>query len=169
MSRPWVTIGLVLALAAGAALQLELPADILARLILWPDQDFARWQLVTYGFLHGSVWHLASNSIGLLLLGRRLENRLGGTELLLLFGLCLVIAGGVQALLLAALGSSCGTIGASGAVMGLLGASARLWRGTWVLVVALAVAELAASDPGVSHVAHLAGFVAGWWLIGARA
>ncbi|MBC8125626.1 MAG: rhomboid family intramembrane serine protease, partial [Gloeobacteraceae cyanobacterium ES-bin-144] len=32
------------------------------------------WQLVTYGFLHGSWWHVALNGVFILLIGSRIEH-----------------------------------------------------------------------------------------------
>lgn len=165
---PWGTAGLLMVLAGGALLQARLPTEALVPLVLWPGEDFARWQLVSYGFLHGSAWHLATNAAGLAMLGPRLERVLGPALIVLLFLLLLVCAGSAQVLVFAATGSPAGVIGASGAVFGLLGAWAGLWRGARpvvVLIGVVVVAELALGDRSVSHAAHLGGLLAGWALL----
>jgi len=89
---------------------------------------FQVWRLVTYQFLHGSVWHILLNMLGLYFLGPTLE-RHWGSKRFLLFYLGCGIAGGLFYPLLVLVGFlPVGTmIGASGAILGMLAACAILF------------------------------------------
>ena len=64
---------LLLACLAGFALGIWQPA-VIEVFALWPiGSGFQPWQLLTYSFLHGGLWHLAVNMIGLVSFGRELE------------------------------------------------------------------------------------------------
>ena len=77
------------------------------------------WRMITGGFLHAGVIHLAFNMFLLWMLGSQLERLLGMTSYLILyFGSLLSGALGVMLLDPLAL-----TVGASGAVFGLMGAT----------------------------------------------
>jgi membrane associated rhomboid family serine protease len=129
------------------------------------------WRIVTSGFLHGSLMHLAFNMYGLWVLGRPLEEGLGKARFALIYLAGLL--GGSLAVL--AIDFAQPTLGASGAVLGLAGAMAAvLWaRGvpltqsplTLILVMNLALPLLV---PRISFAGHLggiaAGFAAGWLL-----
>jgi membrane associated rhomboid family serine protease len=82
------------------------------------------WRLVTCGFLHGSPIHLLFNMLMLWWFGRPLEALLGRGRFLAVYFLSL-LAGSAGALLLSPTNS---TIGASGAVFGILGAGLVLER-----------------------------------------
>lgn len=142
-------------------------------------RDAFVWQLFTYMFLHGTVWHLLFNMLILYFLGSEIERALGSRDFLMIFVISGLL-GGLGWLLLAAPGSVC--IGASGAVFGLLGAYVALFpqryitvlvffilpvtMRAWVLAVVLGSIEflLMTSAPGgqIAHSAHLAGLVAGY-------
>jgi membrane associated rhomboid family serine protease len=81
--------------------------------------DGAVWQLVTAMFTHLEVWHILFNLMALYLLGPQLEHVLGRVRYLLLYMLSGLV-GSVAVYWLAAVGSV--TIGASGAIFGLMGA-----------------------------------------------
>ena len=82
------------------------------------------WRLITNAFLHGSPIHLLFNMLMLLWFGRLLEGLLGTARFLAVYFLA-VLAGSAGALLLA---PTSATIGASGAVFGILGAGLILER-----------------------------------------
>jgi membrane associated rhomboid family serine protease len=82
------------------------------------------WRLVTGGFLHWSVFHLAVNMYALYVLGRMLEPALGHVRFGALYGASL-LAGSFGALLLT---PNSLTAGASGAIFGLLGAAIVMAR-----------------------------------------
>ena len=51
-----------------------------AQLALWPlgeGAGFGLWQLITYGFLHGSLLHLGFNMFALYMFGSAIERVLG--------------------------------------------------------------------------------------------
>jgi membrane associated rhomboid family serine protease len=82
------------------------------------------WRLVTNAFLHGSPIHLLFNMVMLWWFGRLLEGLLGTGRFLAVYFIS-VLAGSAGALLLA---PTAATIGASGAVFGVLGAGLVLER-----------------------------------------
>jgi membrane associated rhomboid family serine protease len=82
------------------------------------------WRLVTCAFLHGSPIHLLFNMLMLWWFGRPLEALLGRGRFLGVYFLS-ILAGSAGALLLSPTNS---TIGASGAVFGILGAGLVLER-----------------------------------------
>ncbi|MFT4084977.1 MAG: rhomboid family intramembrane serine protease [Nocardioides sp.] len=81
--------------------------------------DGAYWQLITAGFGHVEIWHLASNMLFLYLVGPQLEAVLGRTRFLALYFISL-LAGSV--LVYWAANTQDATLGASGAIFGLMGA-----------------------------------------------
>ena len=80
--------------------------------------DGAVWQLVTSAFLHTQVWHIGFNMLALWVLGPQLEAALGRTRFLALY-LLSALAGSVCVYWLGSATSA--TLGASGAVFGLMG------------------------------------------------
>lgn len=94
--------------------------------------DFYLWQTVTYMFLHGNFTHLLFNMFALWMFGRQLEYDLGSRRFLIYFMVCGIGAGllqmGVNVIEVAATDNllqqmmlkNTLTIGASGAVFGLL-------------------------------------------------
>jgi membrane associated rhomboid family serine protease len=82
--------------------------------------ELARWlPLFTSVFLHGGWWHLISNMLALYIFGDNVEDRLGHVRYLVFYLFSGLIAGGAH--LLAYSGSSLPTVGASGAIAGVLG------------------------------------------------
>ena len=75
------------------------------------------FRLITYAFLHGSIIHLVVNMYSLFIVGRQIENNFGKVRLLMIYFIS-ALSGG----LLSALFSDGISIGASGAIFGLLGA-----------------------------------------------
>ncbi len=83
------------------------------------DPALLRWErLVTYGYLHGGPLHVGMNMLALWSLGRALEPVLGASRFFTLYTLSL-LGGGVAIALSPKLQL---TVGASGAIFGLLGA-----------------------------------------------
>jgi membrane associated rhomboid family serine protease len=77
------------------------------------------WRLVTAGFLHFNLWHIAFNMYALYILGTMLEPAIGHLRFALIY-LVSLLAGSFGALLVTPHGL---TVGASGAVFGLMGAA----------------------------------------------
>jgi membrane associated rhomboid family serine protease len=83
-------------------------------------QDGEYWRLITSGFLHGGLAHLLFNMLGLYILGTILEPAIGTPRFAVIYFVSL-LTGSFGALLQEDIGA---TVGASGAVFGLLGATA---------------------------------------------
>lgn len=131
------------------------------------------YRFLTSIFLHAGLLHLISNGIYLYYFGIRAERLLGKARFLLLYlvsGLC----GGMCSVLFGAGGIS---IGASGAIYGLLGAMLLLTkkRGpadtgmsySTMLLLAVTAICLGFLEPGVDNMAHIGGFLGGvavFWL-----
>lgn len=121
------------------------------------------WRLVTAGFLHGSLIHLATNMLSLYWLGIPLERILGRGRMLAIYLLSL-LGSSVSVLLFTAPVSL--TIGASGAVYGLMGALLATFRRLRLdlrpLMVVLALnVFITFTYPGLSWQGHLGGLVVG--------
>ena len=121
------------------------------------------WRLLTAAFLHGGIFHLAMNMFILWLIGSRLEEGIGRGRFLAIYAVS-GIAGSAGALLLSPLAV---TVGASGAIFGLLGALVVLERqGTYVLggsVMGLVILNviITFAVPNISIGGHVGGFVGG--------
>lgn len=136
-TTPYVTYGLIALNLAIFVYELTLPPDALLGFFkTWavvPDQlstSFAtgvstinveEWlTLVTAQFLHGGFLHVAGNMLYLWIFGNNVEDRLGHVKFLLFYLLCGVIAGLAQWFF--APGSEVPSLGASGAIAGVMGA-----------------------------------------------
>ena len=121
------------------------------------------WRLLTAGFLHLSVEHIALNMISLYLLGGPLERLLGWARYLVVYFLSLL--GGSVAVLLLTGGTSL-TAGASGAIFGLMGAlfvtfrRLRLDPRQLIIVVVLNLI-ISFTVPGISWQGHIGGLIVG--------
>lgn len=125
------------------------------------------WRLVTSGFLHAGIYHLAFNMIALWVLGNQIELALGRLRFAILYFGAL-LGGALGALLLSPFAN---TVGASGAIFGLLGAAvaAHVVRGVsiWntgigtILAINLGLTFLVR---GISIGGHLGGLVVGFLL-----
>ncbi len=121
------------------------------------------WRLVTAAFLHGSLIHIATNMISLYLLGLPLERMLGRGRFLTIYLLSL-LGSSVSVMLFSPAFSP--TIGASGAIYGLMGALVVTFKRfgfdlrQLLVVVALNV-YITFQVPGISWQGHLGGLVVG--------
>ena len=123
------------------------------------------YRLVTGGFLHASLIHIGFNMILLFMLGRMLEPALGTPRFLALYFASL-LAGAFGALLLT--DPLVSTLGASGAVFGLIGAAFILARGRGMNALAAELGFLIVINlvftfgaRNISVGGHLGGLVAG--------
>jgi membrane associated rhomboid family serine protease len=123
------------------------------------------WRLVSAGFIHAGMLHLAFNMFALYVLGGLLEPAIGKLRFGLIYFVSL-LAGSFGALLLTA--PNVPTVGASGAVFGMMGAAIVVMRnrginpmesglGLW-LGLNLAITFLI---PGISIGGHIGGLVGG--------
>ena len=121
------------------------------------------WRLLTAAFLHYGPIHLAMNMLALLWIGRPLEHALGPFRYTLLYVVS-GLAGSAGALIA---NPDAVTVGASGAIFGILGAAIILERQqTYVLggsAITLLVVNLAFTFavPGISIGGHLGGLAGG--------
>lgn len=152
---------------------------------LGPFPALRIWQPVTYLFLHGGIGHLLINMLMLWMFGRELELVWGKKRFLNYFFLCGVGAGiitilvKVTPMLWGHHPADTPTIGASGAIFGILIANAVLFpdRQIWLFplpimipmrpfVAVMAAIEffstLGSSGDSVSHLCHLGGMLIGW-------
>ena len=81
--------------------------------------DGAYWQLLTSAFTHVEIWHIGFNMLALWVLGPQLEQAIGRARFIALY-LLSALAGSTLVYWAAAPAGA--TIGASGAVFGLMGA-----------------------------------------------
>jgi membrane associated rhomboid family serine protease len=147
-------------------------------------KEFQIWRLVGYLFLHGGVWHLLVNMFTLWMFGCTLEAQWGTRQFLRYYFLCGIGAGICDVLVNAMLGRwGSSTIGASGAIYGLLLAFGVLYPNQTVLFNFLfpikakyfvmiygAMALLGAlnMNSGVSNIAHLGGMAFGFAYLKSR-
>ncbi|WP_326737394.1 rhomboid family intramembrane serine protease [Streptomyces sp. NBC_01022] len=132
-----------------------------------PPQGVAEGQwyrLVTSMFLHQEVWHIAFNMLGLWWLGGPLEAALGRARYLALY-LLSGLAGSALTYWLAAPNQP--SLGASGAIFGLLGATVVLMRrlnyDMRPVFTILAINLVITFNPwgGIAWQAHVGGLIAG--------
>ncbi|WP_121741409.1 rhomboid family intramembrane serine protease [Natronorubrum halophilum] len=152
--------------------------------VLAPPLTTNPWTIVTSVYAHGSVGHLLSNSLALIVFGwpvARATTRVRFHTFFLVTG---AIAGLSQIVLtnvaasvpLLAVAATGGVLGASGAVFALLGylvASNRLsagvasfvdvpqWLAALVFLVLAVAVTVATAAPGVALLAHFTGFLIG--------
>jgi membrane associated rhomboid family serine protease len=178
---PPVTKALMLICTAVFCLQFFVPLNLW--FALWPPSSglFWPWQVVSYAFLHGGLFHLFFNMLGLWMFGSELE-RLWGNRRYLQFLLAGVLAAAAAQLLVTWLaGSRTPTVGASGGLFALLLAFGMLFPNRIIMplfppipmkartfVIVFGVLELALGlygRSGVAHFAHLGGMLGGFLMI----
>lgn len=164
-------------------LQWLLPPAFENLLALWPATSgrFMPWQIVSYGFLHGDFSHLFFNMFGLWMFGGELERLWGHKRYLQMLLASVVTAALCQLLVTWLLGSRAPTVGASGALFGLLLSFGMLFPNRVIMplippipmkartfVAVFGAIELALGifgPSGVAHFAHLGGMLGAWLLI----
>jgi membrane associated rhomboid family serine protease len=120
------------------------------------------WRLVTAGFIHSGLIHIGFNMLLLWWFGAPLEQGLGRSRYVALYGVSL-LAGSAGALLFS---PQTPTVGASGAVFGLFGAAfvlerqAGVTRGPAFTIIVLNLV-LSFVIPGISIGGHLGGLAGG--------
>lgn len=125
--------------------------------------DGAPWQFITSAFMHVEPQHIALNMISLWFLGPMVEHLLGRARFIAVYAVSL-ITGSIAVALLS--NAHTPTLGASGAIFGLLGALLILSRRSpqmfqqmmmW-LVINLVFTFVA---PGISWQGHIGGLIGG--------
>lgn len=182
---PWV--GRILAINAVVLLlqQTILTSDSLAQLLSF-DSSLALqrpWTFITYMFVHSGILHLAGNSLALFVFGPTVEHRFGSRTFLVYYLVC-----GVGAALFSMVLHLFGFnleyfVGASGAILGVAYAYARLMpdarlmifplpvpiraRNVILLLAAYDIIGLFFLNDHIAHDAHLGGLLTGvtWFLL----
>jgi membrane associated rhomboid family serine protease len=141
------------------------------------------WQLVTYQFLHGGVFHLVFNMLALWMFGSPLESDWGTRRFLRYYFICGIGAGICDLLLNLLVGGRAPTIGASGAIYGVLLAFGVCYPEQTVLMNflfpikakymvmiygAIALYGSMSVNSGVSNIAHLGGMAVGFVYLKSR-
>ncbi|MBO6792433.1 MAG: rhomboid family intramembrane serine protease [Balneolaceae bacterium] len=150
-------------------------------LALWPLGSglFYPWQVVSYMFLHADLSHIFFNLFALWIFGQAIEN-LWGTKRFYVYYFLTGIGAALIHMFIG--GAESYTIGASGAVFGLLLAFGMMFPNQYIIllippipikakyfVAIYGIVELFSGlsrvDSGVAHFAHLGGLVVGFILI----
>jgi membrane associated rhomboid family serine protease len=160
------------------------PREYSAGVDLPPRIPYPVWTtLLTSMFLHGGWGHLGGNMLFLWIFGDNIEHRIGHLRFIVFYLACGIAAGIAHILFNSA--SAIPTVGASGAISGILGGyllmfprnrvyvvtyggvatvPAIFMLGLWILTQFInGVGEVARTDEtgGVAYMAHIGGFVAG--------
>jgi membrane associated rhomboid family serine protease len=190
-TTPYITVTIIVLNALAWLFELALPGDVLQpflRVYGVVPGDFHPSTLITSMFLHGSWMHVIGNMWYLWIFGDNVEDRLGHGRFIVFYLLCGMLAALGQIAIDP--GSMLPTIGASGAIAGVMGAYFVLYPRSRVLtlisiIIFWEVVELPAivllgfwfvmqlfsagtiaitagtGGGGVAFAAHVAGFVAG--------
>lgn len=171
--QPVATIGLIIAnvlifvvtvIQAGGTDHLERSSWFSGGVLVPSDvAEGEWWRLITSGFLHLSITHIALNMVALYFVGLPLERVVGRWRFLVIYFLSLL--GGSVAVMLFADPDS-GAVGASGAIFGLMGALVAVFlrfrydlrQVVFVVVINLGITFVI---PGISWQAHVGGLVVG--------
>ena len=152
---------------------------------LWPlgSGNFRIWQPVTYMFLHGGMTHLFFNMFALWMFGAEIENHWGTRQFNIYYFVCGIGAAIIN--LLATMGNTYPTVGASGAIYGVLLAFGMMFPNRYIFLYFLfpvkakyfiagyALIEFVSgfgsramgSGSNIAHFAHLGGMLIGFLYI----
>lgn len=169
--------------------------------LFYPTSPYFRWwQVITHMFMHGGFWHIFFNMYTLLIFGMVVENILGSKKFVLFYFICglgaaalqigtqyiemqaFISAGTQQALESMAQLKVTPTVGASGAIYGVLIGYAMLFPNAkmtllfppvtlsakWMVIIFAAIelfTGIVGWVDGVAHFAHLGGMLIGWLMI----
>jgi membrane associated rhomboid family serine protease len=153
------------------------------QMALWPLNSgrFEPWQPLTYAFLHGDAWHLFFNMLGLWMFGSELEALWGGKRYAQLLVASALTAAAAQLVFTLLIGSGAPTVGASGALFGLLLSYGLMFPDRIIMplfppipmkakvfVAIFGAIELVlgiTSSSGIAHFAHLGGMLGAWLMV----
>jgi membrane associated rhomboid family serine protease len=147
--------------------------------------------LLTSMFMHGGIAHIFGNMLFLWIFGDNVENRLGHLRYLLFYLVCGLLASLAHVFATVAFGGNqlIPSLGASGAISGVLGGYILLYPGrrvrvimmnvltqvpAWVaiglwfvfqLISGLGILGSGSQEGGVAYAAHIGGFIAGLVLV----
>ncbi len=141
----------------------------------FPYASFYPWQVITYQFLHANFTHIFFNMFMLWMFGMELENIWGSSKFLIFY----LLSGIGGALLQLFVGGGAPTIGASGAIFGVMVAFAMMFPDRPIylyfllpikakyLIAFLVVFEFLSvgSADVIAHVVHIGGAITGFLFI----
>jgi membrane associated rhomboid family serine protease len=191
-TTPYITVTIIILNTLAWFYELALPRDVLPLFLQFygvVPADFTATTLVSSMFLHGSWSHVIGNMWYLWIFGDNVEDRVGHGRFIVFYLLCGVAAGLGQIAMDPS--STLPTIGASGAIAGVMGAYFVLYPHSQVLTLvplifyyeifelpaivllgfwfvmqlfsagAIAVTANSSGGGGVAFMAHVAGFIFG--------
>jgi membrane associated rhomboid family serine protease len=179
LSLPPVTQALIVINTLVFLAEVVLGSSITSLLALWPvGPQFMPWQVVTYAFVHAGLPHLLFNMFGVYMFGSDLERVWGPRRYLGYYLTCALSAAATQMGVASLTRSYYPTVGASGAVFGLLLAYAMMFPRRTIMplfppipmrapvfVAVYGVLELVlgvtGTQAGIAHFAHLGGLAGG--------
>ena len=142
--------------------------------LVW--QNLYLWQLFTYQFLHGGLFHLLFNMLALWMFGCALERR-WGSEFFLKYYFVSAVGGGILNALLVP-GQLGPSIGASAGVYGILLAYGLIYPNqivyfyflfpikmkhfVWIIGGMALYSSMGSGQSGIAHLAHLGGMLFGY-------
>jgi len=152
---------------------------------LWPvgSGNFRIWQPVSYMFLHGGMTHLFFNMFALWMFGAEIETHWGTRQFNIYYFVCGIGAAIIN--LIATMGNPYPTVGASGAIYGVLLAFGMMFPNRYIFIYFLfpvkakyfiagyALIEFVSgfgsrsmgSGSNIAHFAHLGGMLIGFLYI----
>jgi len=190
-SIPPVTLNLIIINIIFLAANAFMPIDEYTKLTLLDRYlalfsintgEFMPHQLITYMFMHGGLGHLFFNMFAVFMFGRTLETIWGPKKFLIYYILTGIGAGLTQLLVSYLTGMPSITVGASGAVFGILVAFGMLFpnselfiipfpfpiKAKW-FVIGYGAIELFLGVSGrgdnIAHFAHLGGLIVGFLIV----
>ena len=191
-TTPYITVTIIILNALAWFYELSLPRNVLPLFLQFygvVPADFTATTLVSSMFLHGSWSHVIGNMWYLWIFGDNVEDRVGHGRFIVFYLLCGIAAGLGQIAMDPS--STLPTIGASGAIAGVMGAyfvlyphsrvltlvwfffyieifelPALVLLGLWFLMQLFSAGAIAATanssgGGGVAFMAHVAGFIFG--------
>jgi membrane associated rhomboid family serine protease len=189
-TTPYITTTIILLNAIAWLYEVSLPERTLTRFLYFygvVPAAFSAPTLITSMFLHGSWWHVIGNMWYLWIFGDNVEDRVGHGRFILFYLLCGIAAALGQVAMNPE--STLPTIGASGAIAGVMGAyfvlypqsrvltlipwiflqivelPAIILLGFWFLMQLLSAGTIAVTantqGGGVAFAAHVVGFLTG--------
>ncbi len=175
---PLVNFGIIGVNIAVFVVSMDMPASELIKLVM-PRTGFNFLQIISSMFLHANLEHLIFNLLFLFVFGNAINARLGQLQ----YAGAYIACGMVSALAWVAFGPGEYLLGASGAIMGMVGLFGILYprndvrvgyciffrfgsfavSSIWIILLYLVLdfAGFAQSEGGVAHVAHIGGMLFG--------
>ena len=139
-------------------------------------QDFYLWQLFTYQFLHGGLFHLLFNMLAVWMFGCDLERRWGSNFFLRYYFVTAIGGGFLNTVFLPT--QAVPSIGASAGVFGILLAYGLIYPNrivyfyflfpikmkhfVWIIGAIALYSSITSGQSGIAHLAHLGGMVFGY-------